>query len=523
MKYLVSGAEMKEIDRHTIEDIGIPSMVLMERAAYAVACEAEKVLAKRGGNAVIAVCGFGNNGADGIAAARMLHLKGMSVTILLADAQGRQSGEFTEQLAIARRLGIPVCTAGDFIPGDCDLVIDAVFGIGLSRPVEGAYADLIAFIGGLRKDKGAAVAAGDIPSGVSSDTGQILGCAVTADVTVTFGRQKLGQALYPGRAACGRLVVADIGFAPGPEGAGAYRVFSYEPSDCLRIPHRRPYSHKGTWGRVLIAAGSENMAGAAYLSALAAYRCGAGLVKVMTPMENRAAIQELLPEAILAAYDSRRAAEEPERFADYLRGQAEWADVIVLGPGIGTEEYARTMTETILADAYVPIVMDADAINLAAKWPYLKGYFTENIILTPHLAEMSRLCGRTVDEIRSDPLGTAEEFAAQYGLTCVLKDAATVTARKDGKTFINPSGTAAMAKGGSGDVLTGVIAGLIAIGMEECEAASLGVYIHGLAGELAAKRRGTHSVLAGEIAECLGEVLAGKYPEKTAVEGQNAV
>ena len=249
------------------------------------------------------------------------------------------------------------------------------------------------------------------------------------------------------------------------------------------------------------------MAGAAYFSALAAYRTGAGLVKTVTVEENRTVLQERLPEAILSTYERDWAEQYPEEFKEYIREQTDWADVIVLGPGIGQEEYAKNMVEAVLGSAYVPIIMDADAINLSARYPYLKGYFTENIILTPHLAEFSRLTEKTREEIREDPLTAAGEFSEQYGVTCVMKDAATVTARKDGKIFINESGSPALAKGGSGDVLTGVIAGLLALGMDDCEAASLGVYLHGLAGEAAAEMYGVHSVLAEETANCIGEVL----------------
>ena len=182
------------------------------------------------------------------------------------------------------------------------------------------------------------------------------------------------------------------------------------------------------------------------------------------------------------------------------------ADVIVLGPGIGMEDYARCMVENVLKDAYVPIILDADALNLAAEYRELTGYFTENIIVTPHMKEMSRLTGIQIEEMKENPVRTAREFADQYGVVCVLKDAATVIAGRDGKTFVNGSGTPAMAKGGSGDVLTGVIAGLVALGLEESDAAALGVYVHGLAGEAAEKHFGVHGVLAGEIADCLPEV-----------------
>lgn len=509
MRYLVTGKEMKEIDKRSIEEFGIPSMVLMERAALKVAEKAEEILkkkefgtGKRG--TVWAVCGLGNNGADGVAAARMLFLHGFQVSVILPGIEGGKSAEMEAQLGIAAKLKIPVFTAEDFIPGSCDLIIDAVFGIGLSRDVEGSYEALIDL---MRTQKDTAVVSVDIPSGINSDTGAVMGCAVQADVTVTFGEKKLGQALFPGREACGELIVADIGFVPEEREKVGGHALCHTREDLRSIPQRKPYSHKGTYGKILVVAGSPGMAGAAYLSALAAYRTGAGLVKAVTPEENRSVLQGLLPEAVLSTYEAGQAAKEPKRFREYLKEQTDWADAIVLGPGIGISEYGRSMAEAVLSNAYVPIILDADAINLAARYPYLRGYFTENIILTPHLLEFSRLSGQSVEEIKENLVSAAKGLSEQYGVTCVLKDAATVTARKDGKVFVNTSGSPAMAKGGSGDVLTGIIAGLLALGMDECEAASLGVYVHGLAGERAAKEFGVHSVLASQIADCVREVV----------------
>lgn len=510
MRYLVSGKEMKAIDRRSIETFGIPSLVLMERAALAVAKEAEKLLAGRPDN-VWAVCGSGNNGADGVAAARMLFLHGIPVSILLPDRNGKLSEELEIQLAIAEKLEIPVYSYRDFIPGKCALVIDALFGIGLTRPVEGIYRELTELMQNQKDEYGAKVVSVDIPSGISSETGAVMGTAVQADVTVTFGEIKLGQILFPGREYCGRLEAADIGFVPEEEETARAHARMHTKEDLGRIPERKAYSHKGAYGHILVIAGSENMAGAAFFAAKAAYRTGAGLVKVVTAKENRQILQEKLPEAIMAVYDTQKAADTPETFREFVKKQTEWADVIVLGPGIGTAEYAKNLVEAVLEDAYVPIILDADAINLAAKYPYLKSYFTENIILTPHLSECARLTGKSVEEIRDDLIGTASEISGQFGVTCVLKDAATVTAGKDGTVFVNSSGSPAMAKGGSGDVLCGVIAGLIGLGMEEREAASLGVYVHGLAGEAAERRFGVHSVLAGELADCIGEVINEKF------------
>ncbi|MEY8394303.1 NAD(P)H-hydrate dehydratase [Lachnospiraceae bacterium 45-P1] len=509
MRYLVTGKEMKEIDKRSIEEFGIPSMVLMERAALEVAKKAEEILKKKEAGTgkkgtVWAVCGLGNNGADGVAAVRMLFLHGFCVSVILPGAEGRKSEEMEAQLAIAGKLKIPVFTAEDFIPGSCDLIIDAVFGIGLSRNVEGPYEALIDL---MRTQKDAAVVSVDIPSGINSDTGAVMGCAVQADVTVTFGEKKLGQALFPGREACGELLVADIGFVPEEKEKAGTHALCHTREDLKKIPKRKPDSHKGTYGKILVIAGSPGMAGAAYFSALAAYRTGAGLVKAVTPEENRSVLQGLLPEAVLSTYETEQAVREPEEFREYLKKQTDWADVIVLGPGIGVSECGRIMVEAVLKNAYVPVILDADAINLAARYPHLKGYFTENIMLTPHLSEFSRLSGQSVEETKENLVSAAKGLSDQYGATCVLKDAATVTARKDGKVFVNTSGSPAMAKGGSGDVLTGIIAGLLALGMDECEAASLGVYVHGLAGERAAEKFGVHSVLASQIADCVGEVI----------------
>ncbi len=512
MRYLVNGREMKAIDMRSIHEYGIPSLVLMERAALEVANAVVRMTADRDENKkssimIWAVCGLGNNGADGVAAARMLHLRGYSASIILPAVDGNMSEEMEIQLAIAEKLGIPVYRLDEFIPGVCDVIIDAIFGIGLTRMVEGAYADLVTMIRTQREAFGAKVVAVDIPSGISSETGEILGCAVCADVSVTFGEMKLGHVLFPGREYSGQVTVADIGFVPMGKEVTENYIRAHTKEDLKKIPKRLAYSHKGTYGKILIVAGAKNMAGAAYFSAKAAYRTGAGLVKVLTVEENRTVIQEKIPEAILATYDPEWASHEPGEFKEYIRKQTDWADVVVLGPGLGTAEYSRLLVEAVLEHAYVPIVLDADAINLAARYPYLKKFFTENIILTPHLSECARLTGKSIDEIRENLIETAREVAEQNNVTCVLKDAATVIARKDGNVFVNTSGSAAMAKGGSGDVLCGVIAGLLGLGMDECEAASLGVYVHGLAGEAAEKRFGVHSVLAGELADCIGEVI----------------
>ncbi len=514
MRYLVTGGQMKAIDRNAIEKIGIPSVVLMERAAMAAADEAiryaEKALKNQEIVQIWAFCGSGNNGADGIAAARLLHNRGYQVTVILTGGAEHGTEEFYLQRRIALNLEIPVIDWKDFLPGRCDVLIDAVFGVGLSRPVEGDYARVLQMM----KDCGAGyTVAVDMPSGIHSDNGQIMGIAVPADVTVTFGYKKLGSALYPGREYCGRVEVCDIGFPADSAGRlseslNAPLAVTYGPEDMRKLPVRPSYSNKGTFGKVLIVAGSENMGGAAYLSALAAYRMGAGLVKIMTASANRQMMQELLPEAILSVYDADGMELCPELLREKIEDACAWADVIVLGPGIGQGEGVRELLYEFLTNAYVPMVLDADGLNAMARYPELSQYYTENIIITPHLGEMSRLTGLTTEQIRTNLVSTASEYSGAHGIICVLKDSATVVTGRDGQCYVNSSGNSSLAKAGSGDVLTGVIAGLLAQGAELWEAASLGVYLHGVAGDRLKEKISSHGILARELANEIGLIAA---------------
>lgn len=508
MKYILTGSQMKAVDSYTIEKIGIPSLVLMERAALSVADAAEELadswlnrsLPKEKIQILVA-CGTGNNGADGIAAGRILKGRGYSVTVVLAGNLEHVSREHQLQRQIAENLAVTMVEAADYLPGSCHVAVDALFGIGLTRPVEGEYRQLIELLKEKRETEKTKVIAVDIPSGIQADTGAVMGTALAADVTVTFGFLKTGLALYPGKEYAGQVKLADIGFSEISLKETGWEALLPEQSDLALLPERRPDGNKGTFGKVLIIAGSRGMCGAAYLSALAAYRTGAGLVKVLTVPENRIALQTLIPEAIVETYEP----EEPDAgvFKAFVERQCDWADAIVLGPGLGSEPYVGYLAEVVLSYAYVPIVLDADGLNTVAKHPYLTRYFTENIIITPHMGEMARLCGCSVEELKASPVQAAKAYSSRYGAVCVLKDAVTVTADKDGNAWLNGSGCSAMAKGGSGDVLTGVIAGLSARGLDCNEAAWLGVYVHGLAGEKAAGIWGNQSVLARNLADCL--------------------
>lgn len=499
MRYLVTGEQMKEIDRYTIDTIGIPSLVLMERAAGAVAREAEKLAGKD--EAIWAVCGTGNNGADAVAAARMLALKGYSVTIIIVGNMEKGTREFHTQRMIAGNLNLSVVEWRDFIPGRCSLIIDGVFGVGLAREVEGEYREVLE---GLGERKGAKVIAVDIPSGIDSTTGQIMGTALKADVTVTFGWEKLGSILYPGREYCGKTIVEDIGFPPASLQKTEPFAWTFGEEDLSGLPKRPAYSNKGTFGKVLLAAGSRGMGGAAYLAALAAFRMGAGLVKILTVEENRTVLQQLLPEAIITVYDPREAG--GDEWEKRMERECAWADVIVLGPGLGQEPYVKSLVRSVLTSAYVPIVIDADGLNAIAANPDLEQYYTENIVITPHLGEMARLTGREIQDIQSSIVSTALDYSRRKGIVCVLKDAATVAANREGQCYVNTSGNSCMAKAGSGDVLSGAIAGLLAQGMEPFEGAVMGVFVHGLAGDKYRKDHSAGEMLGRELAHTLGKI-----------------
>ncbi len=498
MQYLLDGSQMKAVDRYHIETLGIPSLSLMERAAQAAASEAERLLP--GGGKVLVLCGAGNNGADGLAAARMLSFHGYTVRAVLFGDPARATEEWKVQFGILKKLGVPADTAdglSEYGIEEADLILDALFGIGLRRPLEGAFYEAV-----LAVNRAACpVVSVDIPSGIDAGTGQILGAAVKASVTVTFGYEKLGMVLYPGAAYCGKRVLADIGFTSPPWLTDTGTVRAFLPGEPGILPERRSDGNKGTFGKVLIAAGSPGMCGAAYMSALSAYRTGAGLVRIYTAKENVPVLQTLLPEAVVTSYDSRRIEEaEPEKALD-------WADVLVVGPGLSTEPYAKVLlTRLLQARRGKPAVLDADALNLLAADGELLSFLDDRCIVTPHIGEMARLTGKTAGELKAGPVEAAKEFQEAHGAVCVLKDARTVVASEKG-IYVNLSGNDGMATGGSGDVLSGILGGLLAGGLAPSQAAETGVWLHGLSGDLAADRLGRRAMTAADLAGALGDIL----------------
>lgn len=504
MKYAVDSKGMKRIDDYTVEVIKIPAMILMERAAYEAVALMKQRITKT--DKILAVCGPGNNGGDGIAAGRILYLQGYQVAILFIGEEEKAGELLKHQLQIARNLGIYFENSNKL--SEYNIIIDALFGIGLTRPVTGEYAKVISAI----NEKAKVVYSLDIPSGICADSGAVLGTAVKADYTITFGYQKLGLLLYPGADYAGRITVVDIGFPNSALGQATTLYTYYEDEDTERVPPRMNYSHKGTYGKVLVIAGSKGMSGAAYLSAKAAYRMGAGLVKVLTSGENRIILQSSLPEALFAAYD-----EEEKAGKQDLGKHLSWADVIVIGPGLGLNDLSLELLHRVRKEAKVPVIIDADAITLLGKQlddgggsleerlQALSSMLPEQTIITPHLMEFSRLIGVPITEIQNKLIDTVER-CSYNNLIYVIKDARTIVARRDNK-YINLSGNNGMATGGSGDVLTGIIAALIGQSLSPYEAACLGVYLHGLSADAAAKQKGQYSMMASDIIDFMEEIL----------------
>ncbi len=525
MEAVLSGEETRKIDEYTSRQGGIEAAWLMERAARAL--EAEILAWGFGGSPVLLLCGMGNNGGDGIALARMLLERGMQVRMVTVGSKERATtrwrlqrerlddlnrnrsvsdknhpgmteyhieGAFTE----TDRVAVKALLTG------AELVVDAVFGVGLARPLAGAYAGLIGMVAAYLADaegRGPKVLAVDMPSGISADTGAVLGTALPADITLTFGYRKRGQLLYPGAVYCGNVRVADIGFADFWRTFGRPGCVTGGRELLKELPPRSADTNKGSYGKLLVAAGSPGMAGAALLCAAAGYRTGCGLVYVLTPEENRVILQARLPEAVYMCSDQSIGRE-------VFSGGFSAA---VIGPGLSKAPQAERLLRLALEELSVPLVLDADALNLIAEKEELSEAvkrYAHGVILTPHRGEMARLLKTTIGELKADPVKAARELSEVFGCICVAKDARTVVYGKKQGGYICEAGNDGMATGGSGDVLAGIIGGLLAQRPSDpYTAAVLGVSIHAWAGDNAAERQGKRFMLAEDIIEGMREIL----------------
>lgn len=495
MYHIVTSDEMKKMEQQTMEGFGLSSLVLMERAALSVWDYMEEYDISVENTLIL--CGTGNNGGDGLAVGRILYENGYDPIIVMPGDRSKCTESTKHQLAILKHYQIPIY---DTIPQFAyTTVIDALFGIGLNREIEGVYAEIIAQM----NETEAIKIAVDIPSGIHADSGKVMGCAFCADITITFAYQKVGTLLYPGAEYAGKLIVKNIGIIENAYEDAKPKMIAYGTDDLI-FPKRTADSHKGTYGKVLVIAGSTDMCGAALLSTEATFRTGAGMVKLFTDAANRVVIQERLPEVMTVTYDEHNMNEKG------LGSAISWADIILMGPGMSQSETAKQIVGYVLKNSTCPIVLDADALNIIAEDDMEKYEWNREVIITPHLGEMSRLCRKDVSLLKEHIIDTAHDYADKHQLTCVLKDARTIVSAPEEPDYINLSGNAGMATAGAGDVLCGIIAGLLAQKVPAYRAATLGVYLHGMAGDVAAEQCGKQGMMATDIINGLTKILQQK-------------
>lgn len=543
---LVDAGQMRELDHQTIQEIGIPAAVLMESAGRAVAEEVvrycvlrseqqlpkepegliEEVLLGMGGMGCrrspadirhilqyehwLVLIGKGSNGGDGLAAARHLINAGMSVTLLYVTDPGQMTGEAAAQVQAARALKIPSRVFGErpLEFAGYTGILDALLGTGTSGAPRGSYAALIEQVNG----SGLPIVSADLPSGVNADTGEVYEPCIQARITVSLAFLKAGLTQYPGAGAAGDVVVKDIGIPASLAETGKPGSFLLTEEVLIRElevhPSRRrdPDGHKGTYGHVLLAAGSTGMSGAGLLASKAALRAGCGLATWALPAALAPHVLGAVPELMLAPVGDGASEGWSEAAAGEVLRLLETRSVLAAGPGLGRFAGESAFLRALWEGARCPLVLDADALNIfaAAGGPAAWKRRDASVVLTPHPGEMARLAGVSTAEVQRDRIGLARRFALEHGVTLVLKGARTVIAAEDGRVFVNTTGTPAMATGGAGDVLTGIIAGLLAQGLTAVQAAAFGVYMHGLAGErAAAARHNPASLIAGDIIEHL--------------------
>ena len=506
---LVTAAEMRELDRRAIEEVGIPSLVLMENAGRTTYQILRREFPDLPGPVAV-VAGRGNNGGDGCVVARYLAQAGVPVAVFLVAARDQVQGDARVNLEIAARLGVEIVEVReekDLNPlahrlARSALIVDALIGTGLNSEVRGLMRALIEEINRLRPP----VLAVDIPSGLCADTGQPLGAAVQAQVTVTYGWPKIGQILPPGRDYVGRLWQVDISIPP--ELAQDVPVELADAGEMRALIPSRPFaSNKGTYGHLVVLAGSEGKTGAAALTSEGALRAGAGLVTLGIPASLNDILEMKITEAMTfplpEAEDARALGKKALK---PLQNILENKTAMALGPGLGTHPETQELVRHLARDLVLPLVIDADGVNALAGDPELLQDAAGPRLLTPHPGEMARFLGTTVPEVQADRLRTAREVAARTQAVVVLKGAQTVVADPRGRVSINATGNPALASGGTGDVLTGLIGGFLAQKLTPWDAARLGVFLHGLAADYLTVRQGP-LLIAGDLLRVFPEVL----------------
>ena len=509
---VLNALQMREADRRTIDEIGIPSMVLMENAGRQVVAALEATYEDLFDRQIAVLCGRGNNGGDGFVVARTLHQRGADVSVFVVGTLADIRGDARHNLEILGRLGVTVVEIADEQSWDlhfseiskCGLIVDALFGTGLTTPLAGMFETVVADVNG----SGIPVAAIDLPSGLSSDTPDVIGNCIHAALTVTLAAPKLPIVLPPGEAHAGNIVVADIGIpAEVIEHVDGPRIDLLTREAMRELIQPRPAeSHKGDYGHVLIIAGSRGKTGAAHLAALGALKSGAGLVTVATPQSVQPVVAAMAPEYMTVPLAETAGGTIARAAIDRVLELEQ--DVIAVGPGLGTGPEVTAFLHALLERAGSPLVLDADALNAFASDPgRLQGDGSRSVVITPHPGEMARLAGISTEEVQKKRLDVAQSFASTHQVYVILKGHRTLIGSPNGRVFINPLGNPGMATGGTGDVLTGMVAAWLAQLLDAEAACRLAVYLHGLAGDLSEAEEGEVAMTARDLTSHLGEAV----------------
>lgn len=509
---VLNSQQMREADRRTIAEIGIPSIVLMENAGRQAVAAMEAAFEDLASRHVAVLCGRGNNGGDGFVVARTLAQRGVQATVFLLGSVADVRGDARTNLEVLGRIGLTVVeitNAQDWElhfseVSECELVVDAILGTGFHGTISGLLETVVADVNGL----GVPVVAIDVPTGVSADSHEIEGGAIEASMTVTLAAPKVPLVFPPADSHAGDLVIADIGIPPPviDELEGPYLELMTRERMREIVPARAADSHKGDFGRVLVVAGSFGKTGAAHLAAMGALRSGAGLVTIATPRSCLPMVASMAPEYMTEPLDET--ASGTIDFSALERVLELKADVIAVGPGLGQAPGTAAFVHALVERAGVPLILDADALNAFAGDPdRLVGRDEVDVIITPHPGEMARLLNVSVEAVQHDRLNYARDFANAHRVHVVLKGHRTIIAGPENRAFVNLTGNAGMATGGTGDLLTGMIAAWFAQLLDAEAACKLAVYLHGTAGDLAEADEGDVALLATDVAGRLGDAV----------------
>jgi len=504
---VVTAKEMQELDRLASERYGIPTGQLMERAGEQLLAALTAHCAPLADKRIVIIAGKGNNGGDGLVLARLLHRQQVAVDTYLAADEAALRGLPREQLERLKQAGgrlhdrarWEAATLRQAVAA-ADVIVDALLGTGLTAPVDGLYAELI----DLMNRAGAPIVAVDLPSGINADTGGVMGRAVRARLTVTFALPKLGLLLYPGAEHAGRVIVGDIGIPQEAAGQLAITTEQITPGLIGRaLAPRAPQQHKGAFGHLLVVAGSVGKTGAAALCALGALRAGLGLVTIAVPRSLNPILEGLVMEAMTAPVAETTGQTIASKALNTLAALAQGKEAVALGPGLSLHPETQTVIRKLLPKLTCPVVLDADGLNAIAGHEAVVAKQRAPVVLTPHPGEMGRLLGCSADRVEQDRPAAAREAAARYRAWVVLKGAHTLLAAPDGRLWINTTGNPGMATGGTGDLLTGIIGSFLAQSLPLPDAAAAALYLHGLAGDLAARQTGEASLIAGDLLSAL--------------------